>query len=115
LAGLVILAHAVIPHHHFNSKCLLNNQTASRHLHGHHHSDDFKCLITNKLFVEKSPQFKIKKQLQVNLLLSTPEKERQKTFLFSPSEYIYTDLRCSNSTVYLLTENPLRAPPAMQA
>ena len=112
MAGLVILAHAVIPHHHFNRDCLLSNHTNSGHLHDHHHSDDFKCLITNKLFVEKSPHFKIKKQQQVNLLLFAPENERQKTFIFSASEFIHTDFRCSNSPVFLLTESPLRAPPA---
>ena len=111
LAGIVILAHAIIPHHHLNNNCLLNNHTTTGHLHGHHHSDDFKCLITNKLFVEKSPQFKIKKQQLVNLLLFTPEAENQNTFIFSSSKYIHTDLRCSNSPVYLLTESPFRAPP----
>lgn len=111
LAGLVILAHAVIPHHHFEENLPPDNQMTSSHLDHHTHNDEFRCLFTNKLFVEKSPQFKIKKQQQVNLFPFTTETDKQNTFIFCASEFIQTDFGCSNSSAYILTESPLRAPP----
>ncbi len=114
LAGFVILAHTVIPHHHLNDDLFLRYDNLSEQVNGHAHSDDFDCLITNKLFVDKSTQFKIKKQQQVKLFLFIAETEKQKTHIISGIEYFREDFSCSNSAVYILTESPLRAPPAAQ-
>ena len=115
LAGLVILAHTVIPHHHLNDDLFLGDSALLEHVNSPAHNNDFECLISNKLFVDKSSQFKIKKQQQVNLLLFVPETEKKKTCIFSSGEFIFTGFSRTNSPVTLLTEKPLRAPPTEKA
>lgn len=114
LAGLIILAHQVLPHRHHYSVCFeLENHSLHHYNHlENSHNDPVHCHAFNELFAEKSLALKIKKQVQqasTDLLLlagiNLPE-------IFSGQPIHITCPTPGEETGALLVDSPLRAPPA---
>jgi len=112
-AGLIILAHQVIPHHHQYTLSCSYKQTDNQQLFlfSDANTDFFHCHAFNELYNEKIANFKFIKQIWLSsydLILTS-----SKVVIFLPC--LKTDLFnysiCKIRSSAIFTSSPLRAPP----